>query len=270
MQSSISKELIKNTLHKEMRNKGIIFLFVFTIIFIFAGHLLAVAVKSFVDESNLTTFIANSSQGVIINFVSFSTSIVCSIIAASVVRSDLSSGVLSQVLSFPISRFKYVLSRVIGAWSLSYSFYLLSLIFGIILLAFSGNINIDLSSLLISSSLMTLQIFGLTVVGIFFSMFFNRLGAFLTTFGFYVISKIVFHSVAYEGISFTEMTVGKIFKYIIYFFTPRVAEISYIAEEFIYGKDIDYSSIVMGLSHFVVLVGIWLFLMKLLFEKREF
>ncbi len=270
MKNIISIELVKNTIHKEIRNKSIIFLFVFTLAFIFSGHLLAITLKGFIDESNLNTFIANSSQGVIINFVSFCTNIVCSIIAASAVRSDLGSGVISQILSFPISRSKYLISRVAGSLTLSFLFYLLSLLFGIALLVFGESIKIDFYGLLISSLFMGLQILGLVVVGIFASLYFKRLGAFLVTFTYYIVSKIVYHSVSYEGVNFDTFSLGKAFKYFVYFCTPRVAEVSYMAEEFINGSEFEYMTLVYGLSHFILLVGIWSILMKVVFNKREF
>lgn len=266
----INKNIIINTIEKEYRNKGIITLFIFTILFILAGHALAIAAKEFVVESNLNSFIADTSQGIILSFVSFATNIVTIFIAISAIKSDVDSNLIGQVLSFPITRFGYVVNRVLGSCLLSISFYLISSIFGFILLSFSGSMKFDLANYLLSLFFMSLQILGMTVMGIIFSLYVNKIGSFIFTFFYYVFSKIVYHSVLYNGISFEEMGVFKVIQYAVHFLTPRVGELSYISEQVLGKSDFLLSTVTLSTLHFAGMTIVWLFVIKVIFEKREF
>ncbi len=268
--NELNYHLIKNTIEKEYRNKGIITLFIFTLLFILAGHGLAIAAKEFVIESNLNTFISDTSQGIILNFVSFATNIVTIFIAISAVKSDVDSSLINQVLSFPLTRFGYILNRVIGSCILSIAFYVISSVFGFILLALTGDIKFDFLNYILSIVFMSIQIFGMTITGILFSLYINKVGSFLFTFFFYVFSKVVYHNVVYNGLSFENLSIFSVFKYFIHFLTPRVGELTYIAEQVISKSDFTIMSAGLSVLHFLVMCIIWLFIIKLIFNKREF
>ena len=266
----MNKNLILNTIQKEYRNKGIITLFIFTIMFILAGYGLALAAKEFVIESNLDSFISNTSQGIILNFVAFSTNIVTIIISISSVKSDLQSGLINQLLTLPLSRFSYLISRIFGSWLLSLSFYIVSSVFGILLLLMSGNVNFDFLSYLLSIVFMALQILGMTVMGTVFSLYINKIGSFLFTMFFFVFSKVAYHSITYEGLSFNNFGIFKVLKYFVHFLTPRVGELAHVSTMVIDGSELPLKEISFTTIHFLCLTVVWIFISKLIFEKREF
>ncbi len=261
----ISKTLLINTIQKEIRNKGVIFLFIFTILFILVGHKAAVTIKMSLNESNMNTIISNSSQTVIIYFISFCANFVAIILASTIFRSDISSRVLPQILSFPISRLSYIVSRITGAWLLSVAYFLFSLIFGMTILMTSESIQIDFLSIVGSFAFMSIELLGVILLGSFISFYGNRLMSFIITIVVYILSK----SYTQKLFEYESFSLGKMVNLFMYYCTPRLGEMSYISESYMAGKVFDISQIIMAVVHFTATTGVWLYIMKTLFDKRE-
>lgn len=265
----LNKTLVINTIQKELRNKGVLFLFVFTLLFLYFGHRLAVTVKDFVDESSLNTFIANSSQSIIISFVSFCTNFIAIILAATIFRSDISTKILPQMLTFPVSRFTYLASRITGAWLLTLSFFFVSLILGIFILLSSGSIELDYIAIGASFVFMSFALFGTIFMCSFLSFYSNKIFTLIMSFVYLVIAKLSFYQIVVNPNPSAEFSVGKLIGLFVYYCTPRVGELSYVSEQYIGGKTFDLSQLAMVLIHFFAVIVIWSFIFKYVFERRE-
>ena len=265
----INLTLVQNTIDKEVRNKSVISLLVLSIGLMIIAHFLAIGVKEWVNETNLNTLIANSSQNVILFFIALISNIVAVVIASSVFRSDFSSKIVAQILTFPISRFNYLISRILGAWILTILFYLICLSVGLLSFALSGSIKFDLFALFSSFVFMSAQLLALIIMSCFFSFFGNRIATFIVTFLYYLLAKVSFLHFNQEAFSFSDISFIKIVSAITYYLTPRVGELSFISDGFIAEKTFEAAQIGSAFLHFFTISILWIFVMKYFFDRRE-
>ncbi|EQC44066.1 ABC transporter permease [Bacteriovorax sp. Seq25_V] len=265
----LNYSLVQNTIQKEIRNKGVIFLFLMTLISLYLGHSLAVGVKEYVDEANMSALIANSTQAIIITFVSTISIFVSIIIGISAIRSDQSLRILPQILSFPISRLTYIMSRITGAWALSVIFYAITVTFGILILKFSGAMKVDFLSMLMTFGLMLLSLLTVTFVASFISVYLNKIASFILTIVFYLISKFSYYNFINGGFEKAEFSISKVLGLFAHYCLPRIGELNYFSEGYLSGKTFDSTSLVLALVHFFCVIIIWGYIFKFLFERRE-
>ena len=265
----LNSSLVYNTIQKEIRNKGVIFLFFLTLISLYLGHSLAVGVKDYVDEANMSALIANSTQAIIITFVSTISIFVSIIIGISAIRSDQSLRVLPQILSFPISRLTYILSRITGAWILSAIFYTITVIFGILILKFSGAMKVDFLSMMMTFCLMLLSLLTITFVSTFLSVYINKIASFILTIVFYLVSKFSYYNYINGNFEKAEFSVSKVLGLFAHYFLPRIGELNYLSEGYLGGKTFEVSSLAFALLHFFCVIILWGYIFKFLFERRE-
>lgn len=265
----INLTLVMNTIQKEIRNKGIIFLFIFSVISLYLGNVLAVAVKEYVDESNLNALISNSTQVIILSVVSMITMIVSIIVGTNAVKSDISLKILPQLLGFPIKRSQYLLSRIFGSWILAMTFFAVLLVIGVVILSFSNSIVFSVLDIFSTFLIYSLVYFVVIFIAIFFSLYLNKIAAFILSFVFFSFSKISYYNFSNIGFDKMEMSVMKVISMIFHYAFPRLGELNFIADALMTGKFPENFSITLALVHFVVTLGAWLFVFKYLFEKRE-
>lgn len=261
--------LLTNTVDKEIRNKGVIFLFVFTIFSLYLGNMLAVSVKEYVDESNLSTLIANSSQLIILNVVSLITLVVSIIVGINSIRSDISLRILPQILGFSLKRSTYLSSRILGAWFISLVFFTISMIVGVLILKFSGSIVIDIYALLSTYVIYALSFLITTFFAAFVSIYLNKIGSFIFTVAFYFASKASFYNYQSVGFENMEWSGIKILSMLFHYLVPRIGELNFFADNFMSGKTFEIKSLVMALIHFPLSLFIWFLILNYLFSKKE-
>lgn len=121
-----------NTIQKEWRSKTLIFLLVLTIIMIsLAGALLSYFKNNILTELPMEG-LAQQSLGVFFWIINIWSYLVATFVGVSTVRSDQDGGVMAQMLSFPLSRWEYLMGRISGAYIIVTGYYILSLLIGII------------------------------------------------------------------------------------------------------------------------------------------
>lgn len=265
----INLVLLKNTIEKEIRNKGVIFLFIFSILSLYIGNLLAVTVKEYVNESNLTAIISNSTQLIIVNVISLITLVVSIIVGVNCVRSDMSLRILPQIMGFSISRSSYLLSRILGSWLISLVFFSLTMISGIVLLKFSDSIAVDNFSLIASYLIYSLTFLIVTFVATFISIYLNKIGAFILTIVFYFSSTVSYFNYQNIGFDNMEMSGLKIYNMLFHYFVPRIGELNFFADHFISGKTFESQSLVLALVHYGITLSAWFLVLSTLFKKKE-
>lgn len=261
--------LLQNTIEKEVRNKGIIFLFIFSVLSLYIGNILAVSVKEFVNESNLSSVIANSTQLIIVNVVSLITLIVSIMVGVNSVRSDMSLRILPQILGFSISRASYLLSRVLGSWLISLVFFSLTMLTGIIILKMSGSIVVDNYSLIASYLIYAITFLVVILVATFFSIYLNKIGSFILTIVFYFSSKFSYLSYQNTGFDNMQMSGSKIYNMLFHYFMPRIGELNFFADNFISGKTFESQDLLLALVHFLITFSAWFLVLCTLFNRKE-
>ena len=167
--------LFWNTFQKEYRNKTLLFFFFITLFVIFGVNFVLDLIGEFgkggmIPEDQLS----NKKLTLVFTIINMWNFILSIFVGLSVVRSDFRQGVLEQLLSFPVKREEYLISRFLGAWSIVFSYYLISLFCAIITFSLSsGNVSIGIPFIL-SLLVNGLAIFGSVVLAIFTSLFFSR------------------------------------------------------------------------------------------------
>ncbi|MFG1499141.1 ABC transporter permease subunit [Halobacteriovorax sp. XZX-3] len=269
--------LIKNTIEKEVRNKSVIFLFIMTVIVMYLGGVLSNTLQIEIQESGFSTYLATASMTVVIWIISLSAKLVAALISANIFRSDLESGVISQILALPIKRSSYVINRMLGGAVLSFLYLIFILIIGVIILLSNDLVpkGVDFSMVKMVASLIPhfLQILIIMFVSCFFSLFFNKIGTLLLT-CFYVLASVgVYTYIKAGNPALSGLNLSSIFGFIFYWMLPRIGEISGLADMLSLGAELNLEivkSFVFGFVHLVATLGIWGLIFNFIFKRRSF
>ncbi|EPZ51332.1 ABC-2 family transporter protein [Bacteriovorax sp. BAL6_X] len=269
--------LIKNTIEKEVRNKSVIFLFALTVVVMYLGSVLSNLLQIEIQESGFSTYLATASMTVVIWIISLSAKFVAALVSANIFRSDLESGVISQILALPINRSSYVINRMLGGALLSFLYLVFILVIGIIILISNDLVpkEVDFSMIKMAASLIPhfLQILIIMFVSCFFSLFFNKIGTLLLT-SFYVIASVGVYTYIQAGNpALSGLNLSSIFGLIFYWLLPRIGEISGLADMLSLGAELNIDivkSFVFGLIHLVTSLAIWGFVFNSIFKRRSF
>ena len=273
----LNRTLIKNTIEKEIRNKSVIFLFIMTLIVMYLGGVLTNTLHNEIQESGLTNYLTNTSMTVVIWIIGLSAKFVAALISANIFRSDLESGVISQLLALPIKRSSYVLNRMIGGALLSFLYLVIILIFGMIILSSNDLMPVKdgIPFLGIAGSLIPhlLQIIIIMFISCFFSLFFNKIGTLLMTL-FYVMASIGTYVYIQNGSEIINgFNIFSILRVIFYILLPRIGEVSGISDMLTMGSTFDGDfllSILFGFLHLIVTLSVWGLIFNYIFRKRSF
>lgn len=273
----LNKTLIKNTIEKEIRNKSVIFLFVMTLAVMYLGAVATNALQDEIKESGFNTYLATASMTVVIWIISLSAKFVAALVSANIFKSDLESGVISQLLALPIKRSSYVINRMFGGALLSFLYLLIILIIGMIILSTNellpAGVDVPVVSILASTIPHFIQIIIIMFVSCFFSLFFNKIGTLLMTL-FYVMASIGTYTYIQSGNPVVSgFNLSSIFGAIFYWLLPRVGEINGISDMLSLGAEFNmeiFKNLAYGLIHLVATLGIWGMIFNYIFKKRSF
>ncbi len=225
--------LLINTFHKEYRSKTLIFLFSLNVVLIF----LMQAISSFLEKNIEIQSMLDGALGnrLVLYYLVISvwSVFIGAIIGVNCIRSDFRDKTISQILSFPIRRWEYLVSRIIGAWLIVMAFYVLSIVLAMIVFYFgNGSLDFDIS-ILKALSFSGLAILALILIGIFYSLFFNKIFAFCAVFftiaGSSISTKYFLTQSA--GDMFSNLGISKVIGLFFYYFVPRVGLINDLAGE---------------------------------------
>ena len=181
MKARIHFLLIKNTLYKEYRNKTLLLLFLFTLLILWLDQTFFDFIfNQFFKAQNLN--LIQYKLDLFYYIISSWNILISALLGVSCVKSDRDEGVLEGLLSLPISRLSYVLSRIFGTWLIVIGYYVLSLLLAITVFSFDGLQGQFLGWPILSSLLMSsLPILIVITLSVFFSLHFSRVWALITT-----------------------------------------------------------------------------------------
>lgn len=245
--------VIRNTIQKEWRSKTLIFLFIVTII----ATLITISVLSFVKGNVLTEVpmegLAESSlKGYfwVINLWSF---LVATFVGVSTVRSDLEGNVMAQMLSFPISRYEYLVGRIKGAYLIVTGYYIISLVLGIVgISVVMGNFVLN-PGLIVGTLITSLSNGVVLTTAILFGLYMGRVQAFIVNFFFtlfIVMANSYFAGVTYEK-AFEELGVFNTIYMVLHTFFPHVSTIGDLGKSFIMDYEFPFNYMA-EVPHFLV------------------
>ena len=267
------KALYIDTIKKELRNKTLIFALIFSTISILVAYtllklLLQFGVTSGTEQNALT---ATTAISVMFKYLNIWGVIISVFFGVGAVRSDFHNNIIYQYLTLPISRTTYFLTRIVGTWSMVFSFYLYSYIFTYILFfTLFKDAKLTMGQV---GNIFMMGIYTFVYVAITFviSMFLNRLGSFITM--MFVAFLISLSNSIYGQLAFSEyfkdFSVFKFISLIIYIFLPHLGNISEIGSSFLVGEKTNYN-IPIEIVHFLFSTSLVLFVANKIIKKKDF
>lgn len=262
--------VIINTIQKEWRSKTLIFLFFVTIL----ATVISASLLSFFKSNILTEVpmegLAENSLRVyfwIINLWSF---LVATFVGVSTVRSDLEGNVMSQMLSFPISRYEYLVGRIKGAYFIVTGYYFVSLVMGIVSTSLVMGDFVVKPSLILGALITSLSNSVVLTTAIFFGLYFSTVQAFIINIfftGFVIMSNGYFSATTYEK-AFEDLGVFTALYMILNTFVPRLSLMGDLGKSFIMDFEFKYNYGV-EVPHFIVTYALLFAVIYFIFKKKQ-
>ena len=263
--------IFKNTLNKEYRNKALIFIFVLTIgMILLLTSLMSYLQEQFIDADSMA-MVSDKTMMVFFFCINAWTGFLGILLGAGCIRSDFNSGVISQILSFPIKRSEYIIARVAGTWAIVIFYYFISFILGTVLLSVSTESFVFNPIMLLAFLSSSLTILASILISILFSLYFSKIYTFISV-------GIVSMLISYTNNYFLERSFSDVFESFSVFKTiglfihnllPRIGEVSAITNAIVLDNEFNTSPVVTFV-HFGVTFAFLLIIVNWIFKKRDF
>lgn len=266
------KLLVWQTLQKEWRNRMFIFLFMLTIFCIVTAFLIIRYFFTDVLDPSATTMIGKDKPlFIFVGFINFFIWFVSLLVGLGVVKSDLETGVIRQIISLPISRIEYLFSRLIGGWILVMGFYLISVSLSYVLFQTMSDQVLNIGPILLAMIPQSFVILAGVTLTMIYSMKFSKIVAFIVS----CITSMIISSANFrflDDASFDaflgDSVIGKIL-YVIHWMLPRMYEVNALVGSVMREADIGGSPVLLFL-HFVITFGLVSFITSWFFRRRDF
>ncbi len=272
--SSKFKVIYFNTFQKEFRNKSLIFLFVLTTLVIFILHTLFGSLTELLEGSPLPQdgVLAKLPLNVFYLFIDSWSLLVAAVIGVSVVQSDQESNVISQLLSFSVKRWEYLLARVLAGWSIVILYYFYSL--GLVEILFYSSSKEFLASgqvlfAMINSCFILLPAI---LFAIFYSLYAPKIIAFVLTFFSTFVISWANYSMADKSFSqvFENLDFKIVFYSFLHYLFPRVGTLNQFTNEILQGKDFELSFYGLTFVHYIGSSLLVFLALSFLFKRKKF
>lgn len=262
--------VLKNTVQKEWRSKTLIFLLVMTVVMIsLAGVVLSYVKENVLNEMPMEGL---AQQTLVIFFwvINIWSYLVATFVGVSTVRSDQEGGVMAQMLSFPLSRWEYLLGRISGAYLIVTGYYILSLVIGIIGISLAlGDfvLNFDVVIGMFITSFSNLVVITLAI---FFGLYMGMIQSFIVTFVMTFFISVANGYFTEHGFfeALKDFSFFKGLGALIHGLLPHITIWENIGKAFILGTEhrYDYG---LEIPHLLVSYSFLVLIVVLIFRKKE-
>jgi ABC-type transport system involved in multi-copper enzyme maturation permease subunit len=265
------KALLMSTFHRELRSKTLYLLMGFTILLIVLVNLLVNFVfTNVLDESSIKMFGDHSASGVYL-VIEFWSTFLCILFGVNAVKADMSSGVIGQVLSFPIQRSTYLFARLLGSSLIVFGYYVVSMLIALVSFSFTSNKMIGGVEILLAMGPSFISAYIIILLGMNLSLYLPRMMAFVSMIflvGFISISNGFFLAKSW-GESLESLGVISSLALVIHSIFPRLGAISESVRKILLGGEVSFN-IPFEVTHLVVMLVVWTGVTVLLFKKEDF
>lgn len=266
--------LFLNTFVREYRNKFLHFITIITLLLIFLFH--SVQMNFTVNQQSQATMNMGAQELMIFFYraIFFWSTVMSAMIGAQIVRNDIDSKMILQVLSFPVGRIEYLAARVLSAWVIVLSYYLFSiLLFGAVSLFQNGSTGFSWE-LFASLAISSFAILSVIILAVLASLFFQKIPSFLFTL---VLTTLIWIAVDYfsmlgipsggwSQVSWNVMTTGG---FLLYLFFPHVSVINNIALSVLHQVSV-LPNLWLEVPHFMLTLVLWSGVTWFLLRRKEF
>ena len=263
--------LYANTVYKEMRNRFFLFFLIVTILISFLFYAFILILSTELNEVFPEVVGEEILSAMFLTLVMGWNLVLGLIFGISCFRSDISMGVMGQILSFPFSREKYFFARIFGVWSLLMVYYITVVILTFLLYPESlkglGGI-IPVSVNLFFSFFASLSAI---ILGAFFSLYFGQMISFVL--GLFTLLMTAM-AVSYIGIQGLDGVVEnldffKILSLLIAYALPRATRLDDVSDAWMAGT-LGGGDFFLELFHFCTTTSLLFFVTMFLFKRKSF
>lgn len=264
------KALYFNTFHKEYRNRALIFLALITVFVILVANSLINYLRQEVVTAMGIQDIAQQSLFIFYYVITSWSTLVAIFIGVGTIKSDMDTGALIQLMSFPISRTQYYLTRLSGAFSIVFLYYVLSVVLAMVMFSLSsGKFVFDFS--IFGALLFTgLDIFFVILLSSFVAVYWGTLKSFVGV--LFILFVMSASSYTWSDLEFSNLYKDFGFfqsiKFAVYWLLPRLKNINEISSAILIGKDFP-KSWVSDTIHYIGATILWSTIFIKIFNKRD-
>ncbi len=264
------KTLLINTLLKEARSRSLLFLGIFNIIIL----LVMVTVVKLLGENTLAqeglSVVGGGVMGIYFLVINWWITILAYLLGTSAIASDLRSGIVSQLVSFPIPRWQYILVRIVGVWIIVLGFYFVSNFLGGFVFSVITGVEVSFGGAIVAFLINLLPLLAAITLAVFLSLYIQRIFAFVLCSFLSVIVQISTSGITKIGLerALSEFDLYKSIGLFFHFLFPHVSVWSNYASSFIFGTEASFNSM-FEVPHLVVITMVWIGLISFIFKKKE-
>jgi ABC-type transport system involved in multi-copper enzyme maturation permease subunit len=263
--------IIKNTIEKEWRSKALIFLMILTIISLFiVGGVVTLMKETFTVSSGMDV-VGGQAMNIFFWVVNLWNVFLSVYFGISTITTDRESGVVVQLMSFPITRFEYLVGRILGCWCVVFFYYTVATLLGMSGLSVSAGEWIGGIPMLWAFFLSSITWLIAITIAIFIANFMGKLAAFITMF---FVNLMMWSSFTYfNNNDMLEMlktfSITKYIGAVIYSVTPHVSYWSSMVNEKLFQVESGKGISLFESLHLVGAYALLLLVLWQVFRKKE-
>ena len=186
---SVLKVILLDTLQKEIRSKTLLWVMIINIFFILLVSGGISYLSQTLGDVGFPVEMKNKSIFIISFFISFWTGVLSILFGGSCIRTDEENGIIGQILSLPVTRFQYLLGRILGTTLIAAVFFIILNLFALCVVFFTGDDFPFLTTFPIGLLASIASILGLVILSSTASMFMGRTLSFILMVLFYLFHK---------------------------------------------------------------------------------
>ncbi len=256
--------LVLDTVNRLYRNRVIVFVAIATILFISMTSL-------YIGSSK----IANAAYyGVLNSWITF----LCLFIAPNLILDDIENKTLEQILALPISRYKYIYSRICGGLVIIMLYYIISIIIINTVHYVNSKTLLTNSGIFLGFIINTFRASLILTMGTLLSLFLSRRWATITSVLIYAYMSFAYYSVGSIGIEeiLNQWSNYSIFNMIntviclfLYYLTPHLNILSDISNAMMGSGKLNNLNYLKEFSHIIFTGLLWNIIFVYIFKKRD-
>jgi hypothetical protein len=266
------KTMILDTINKEIRSKMLMFIFIIsTVIILLANSLIKLFYSSVVMDPTNVGSSGPMLLSLMFSFVNFWSVLISIVFGVSAIRSDFSNNIIYQYLAMPIKRSDYFFSRLIGTWIIVYTFYLYAYLASLVLFSMATHSWVAHSGHLLSAVMMGIFIFLCILFSTLFSFFGNKMGALLLAGMSWLVLTVSDSAIRELTVSeyFSNLSLMRVMGLFVYWFLPRLGNISELATSFLFQKEFKMN-LWVEMPHLLITTAFLLWLGQYFIKRKDF
>lgn len=260
----------RNTIEKEWRSLALVLLLVLTLLSVFVAGALISVLKEFFMETFSLDAIGNKSMSIFFFFISFWSSFLAIYFGVSTAASDRESGVILQLLSFPISRGEYIAGRVLGCFALVFTYYIIAAFLGMSGISLSAGVWVSGGNFLWSILFNSLIWLSVSTLSLFVGLYLSRLSGFivLVIMSIFSGSSYIYYSTHTFKEAMSDIGFFKILGAIFYYLLPHNTYWSKAVNVKLFSPE-KFNFNAMEIVHFTGSFCLLVIVMGIIFKRKE-